>query len=99
MNYEELLIETSNIMKLKGFTTATKKSYLYNTSKFLLYCKKNTLNPNDVSAKAYLLYLHNKNLSDNSIRQKLLGYSKLEVISIYTNVAKNKLELIKSPFD
>lgn len=70
MDSSKILIDTSNLMKLRGFTQSTKKSYLYNISKFLQFCLKTTLNPDDVSAKEYLLYSHNKKLSSNSIRQK-----------------------------
>lgn len=70
MDSEKILIKVSNTMELRGFTKSTKKSYLYNISKYLLFCSKTTLNLDDISAKEYLLYLHNKKLSSNSIRQK-----------------------------
>lgn len=37
--------------------------------------------------------------TDIRINQKLLGHSKLETTTIYTKVAKNQIENIKSSFD
>jgi len=92
MNSEKLLIETSNLMKLRGFTSATKKTYLYNISKYLLFCSKTTLNLGKVSAKEYLLYLHNKGLSTNSIRQRSAS-----ILFLLKEVKKLKISYVDVP--
>jgi integrase len=68
MDNEKILLNASNYMKLRGFTKATKKNYLYYISKYLIYLNKISFNLGDVSAKEYLLYLNNKKLSTNTIR-------------------------------
>jgi len=69
MDYKKLLIETLNILTLRGFTKTTKKSYIYHISNYLQYLKKSSQKPDKVSAKKYLLYIHNKQkLVENSIR-------------------------------
>ncbi len=92
MDSEKLLIQTSNLMKLRGFTSATKKSYLYNISKYLLFLEKTTLNPDDVSAKEYILYLHNTKLVTNSIRQKAAS-----ILFLLKDVMKQKVSYLDVP--
>jgi len=68
MNYEKLLVECSEVIKLKGFTEKTRKAYLFNVSKFFVFLKKTSLNLDNTSAKEYLLFLNDRNLKPNSIR-------------------------------
>lgn len=92
MDFEKILIDTSNILKLRGFTQSTKKSYLYNISKYLSFLKKSSLNPDDVSAKEYLLYLHDKKLVANSIRIKAAS-----ILFLLRDVLSQKVNYLDVP--
>lgn len=92
MDFEKILINTSDILKLRGFTQSTKKNYLYNISKYLAFLKKSSLNPNNVSAKEYLLYLYNKKLAANSIRIKAAS-----ILFLLRDVLKQKVNYLDVP--
>jgi site-specific recombinase XerD len=95
MEFENLLLKTTDAMTLRGFTTSTKKTYLLNISKYLKFVSQKGVKPDEISAKAYILRLHNLNLSNNSIRLKAacILYLLKEVMKLkvtYLDVPKPK---------
>ena len=93
MVYEKILTKTTNILTLRGFTKTTKKTYLYHISKYLEYLVKSSQNPDKVSAKKYLLYLHNKqNLLENTIRIKASS-----ILFLLKEVLKQNVNYIDVP--
>jgi len=71
MDNEQLLIEMSNKIKLRGLSKNTNKSYLYNVSKFILWSKKNMQLIKKEDVEKYILELVNKNYEENTLRQIL----------------------------
>ena len=65
---EEIIKKMDEIIRLRGFTSKSKKTYLYITEKYLNFLDKISQNPSMSSAKTYLLYLENKKLDSNTIR-------------------------------
>ena len=71
MNNEKFLKEVSNQVKLRGFSSKTHKSYLYNLEQYIKYFGKDIKNSQKAHIEKYILHLINKNLSENTIRQIL----------------------------
>jgi len=71
MNNEQILIETSNKIKLRGFSPKTNKVYIYNISKFIKWYKRNLRITTRKDIERYLLYLDDKKHSENSLRLNL----------------------------
>ena len=69
MNNEQILVKASEIMKLKGFSPRTRKTYLYNTSRFMKYYGKDIKNATKTQLVEYVIGLIGRNLDESSIRQ------------------------------
>ena len=65
---EKYLNEMKEEIVLRGFSRRTLKSYVYCLDKYLCFLMKTSQNPSITSAKAWLLYLHNKKYHTNTIR-------------------------------
>lgn len=93
MNYtipiEKFIEKLEERLKLRGFTFQTKKSYCYHVRDFLKFLNKNRLNLNNEGVKSYLLSL---NLSNNSIRLKIMA-----IRFFFLEVLKEKLNYSKVP--
>mgnify|MGYP001191880236 CR=1 FL=1 len=66
--FEKIIIKVNELMILRGFTKATKKTYLNCISNYLKFVKQKDTKPDEISAKAYLLLLNKLNKSNNTIR-------------------------------
>jgi len=68
MDNEQVLIKTSEKIKLLGFSPRTNKSYLYNISKFMKWYNKPLKYTQKEDIEKYILFLINKNLEENTVR-------------------------------
>lgn len=68
MDFEEMVLKTSEKMVLEGLSRKTKKNYLYNISKFLLWVKNNSQSISYTPVKRYFLGL-SEIYDVNTIRQ------------------------------
>ena len=77
--------EMKNQVVLRGFSRRTLKSYVYCLDKYLCFLMKTSQNPSVTSAKAWLLYLHNKNYNTNTIR-----INSAAILFFFKSVSKQK---------
>ena len=68
MKYEEIIIKTSNTMKLRGFTHDTQKTYINVVVKYLKFISNNSTKLGVESAKEYLLRLNILGKDSNTIK-------------------------------
>lgn len=69
MDYEEILINLSEELKLRGFSLKTRSAYLYNSGKFLQWIKRTSKSISNDTVRRYFLYLNKKGYDTNTIRQ------------------------------
>lgn len=92
MNNEQILIKLSEQCKLRGFSNKTLKAYLYNTSKFILWYKKELKNCAKEDIEKYILMLHKKNYDINTIRQITSS-----LIFIFKNILNQQVSIKNIP--
>lgn len=68
MKFEDIIIKTSDTMKLRGFTQDSQKTYLNCISKYLKFISNNSMKLGVESAKEYLLRLNIRGKDSNTIK-------------------------------
>ncbi len=91
MNNEEILIKTSNKLKLKGSSPKTIKIYLYNISKFMKWFNKDMNLANKTNIEQYILGLIDKGSQENTIRQILASLN-----FVFSNILYKDIVSIES---
>lgn len=91
MNNEQILIKTSQKLKLKGSSPKTIKVYLYNISNFMKWLNKDIKLANKANIEEYILELIDKDFQENTIRQILASLN-----FVFSNILYKDLVSIES---
>ncbi|MFW5705356.1 MAG: site-specific tyrosine recombinase/integron integrase [Nanoarchaeota archaeon] len=92
MNNEEILIKTSNLMKMKGFSQRSIKSYLFHISQFMKKSEKELKNSRKSDFENYILEEIDRKLEKNTIRLKIAALK-----FVCNHILKEKLEINTIP--
>lgn len=82
---QSILEKVKNELQLRNYSSKTVKSYLYYIEKYLSFAQKHRLKFKQKAIKAFLLHLHAKNLSSQTINLSLNA-----VKFLYRDVLKSK---------
>jgi len=94
VNTENILLKTSEIMQLSGFSIARKKTYFYCIRKYLDFLRVKILMPRGDSARKYLIFLHTQGYDNSTIQ---INAQCIEFF-LKTVICKNNLYLEKLDF-
>jgi integrase/recombinase XerD len=68
MNFDNLLVELSDEMILRGFSLKTRKAYFYQCKRFFAWIKDNSKNLSVSHVKEYFLFLNNEGYVSSTVR-------------------------------